>query len=286
MCQDTELPCLWFPIPQNVSLRKSAITWRDDIASTVVAQTENLHGIHISLLPPFKVTLAMMGVDTLRNVKSKLCDSSFSLDKTFFHSPSRCYKKMYIALLTYFAKQPFECGHVMNLQIISPKIMALRRKQIWPSRHCIQSLLTVLACMWRLVRWHHLAARLKRINPLESTRVHECLKLHLHKCKAMLGLSFEKPEALGFSLSLLRFLEWSLIRSIKHAAVGAFLANIAPSAPAERTWDHQVTTVIRWLLRFVLVVFLAWLGASKQNGGSMMLNRLLNFATRVVYSIA
>ena len=52
----------------------------------------------------------------------------FLLTRHSFHSPNRCYKNMYIALLTYFAKQPFECGHVMNLQIISAKIMALRRK--------------------------------------------------------------------------------------------------------------------------------------------------------------
>lgn len=31
MRQDTELPSLWFPSPQNVSFRKSAITWRDNI---------------------------------------------------------------------------------------------------------------------------------------------------------------------------------------------------------------------------------------------------------------
>lgn len=283
MRQDTELPSLWFPIPQNVSLRKSAITWRDDIASIVLAQTENLHGIHISLLPPFKVTLAMMGVDTLRNVKSELCDSSFSLDKTFFSFPKQMLQKHVYSFIDILCKTTIWMWPRYELADYFCKNYGTKTQTDWPSRHCIQSLLTVLACMWRLVRcttWQH------GLNPLESTRVHECLKLHLHKCKAMLGLSFEKPEALGFSLSLLRFLEWSLIRSIKHAAVAAFLANIAPSAPAERTWDHQVTTVIRWLLRFVLVVFLAWLGASKQTGGSMMLNRLLNFATRVVYSIA
>ena len=42
-----------------------------------------------------------------------------------------------------------------------------------------------------------------------------------------------------------------------------------------------MTTVIRWLLRFVLVIFLAWLGASKQNAGNMMLNRLLKFTTGI-----
>lgn len=140
-------------------------------------------------------SLAMMGVDTLRNVKSKLCDSSFSLDKTFFSFPKQMLQKHVYSFIDILCKTTIWMWPRYELADYFCKNYGTKTQADWPSRHCIQSLLTVLACMWRLVRcttWQH------GLNPLESTRVNECLKLHLHKCKAMLGLSFEKPEALGF----------------------------------------------------------------------------------------